>query len=65
MVVHFLDIVASQQLFVSSHVRERDKGDSLEAFFLGVCGMDFYSGGEIVPCRFCGGLDGGGHSWWE
>ena len=58
----FWDIVASQQPFVSSHVRERDKG--LHGGILGVCGMDFLLGqvrGEVVPCWCCGGLDGDGH----
>ena len=62
-----LNLDASQQLLVSSHVRERSK-DHFEAFFLGVYGLDFYldrSEEKFVPCRFCGGLDGDGHLFWD
>ena len=62
-----LDIPGSHQLLNSSHVRERDKallrnimvGGVWNGFFLGKLG------GEVVPCRFCGGTDGDGHLFWE
>ena len=57
-----LDIRSSHQLLCSSHVRERDKallcsimvGGDWNGFLLGKVG------GEVVPCRFCGALDGDG-----
>ena len=38
-----------------------------EGSFLGVYGMVFYSArcGENVLCRFCGGVDGDGHLFWD
>ena len=58
-----LEIFASPQLLVSSHVRARDRG-----ILAGTVCNRFSFGqarGEIVPCRFCGGLDGDGHPFWD
>ena len=49
-----MGILASQQLLVSFHVRERDKG-LLKGFLSGVYGMDFYSDrseGKAFPAVF-------------
>ena len=62
-----LDIPGSHRLLNSSHVRERVKallrsvmvGGVWHGFLLGMVG------GEVVPCRFCGGTDGDGHLFWE
>ena len=66
----FLDYVGSMQLLVSSHVRSRDK-----ALLRGILSGEFgvvWNGfllskvrGENVPCRFCGGVDGDGHLFWD
>ena len=58
---------ASQQLLVSSHVWERDKG-FLRGVLVGGVWNRYFLGqvhGETVPCRFCGGLDGDGHLFWD
>ena len=52
-VAPLLDIQASQQLLVSSHVRERDKG-SLRGILIGGVWNGFFFEhvrGEVVPCR--------------
>ena len=63
----FLDFGGSMQLLVSSHVRSRDK-----ALLRGILSGDVWNGfliskvrGENVPCRFCGGVDGDGHLFWD
>ena len=53
-----LDIQASQQFLVSSHVRERDKG-LLRGTLTGLGHVR----GEIVPYWFCGFVDGDGLFW--
>ena len=58
-----LDIAGSLQLLHAPHVRERDKallrgimaGGVWNGFLLG------HARGEIVPCRFCGEVDGDSH----
>ena len=63
----FLDFEGSMQLLVSSHVRSRDKallrgilsGDVWNGFLLS------QAGGRNIPCRFCGGVDGDGHLFWD
>ena len=57
----------SLKLLLSSHVRERDKA-LLRAILVGGVWNGFLLGrmrGEDVPCRFCGGVDGDGHLFWE
>ena len=63
----FLDFEGSMQLLVSSHVRSRDK-----ALLRGILSGGVWNGfllskvrGENVPCRFCGGVDGDGHLFWD
>ena len=55
------------QLLVSSHVRDRDK--ALHRATLSGCVWNGFLLGKVrggnVPCRFCGGLDGDGHLFWE
>ena len=55
------------QLIVSSHVRSRDK-----ALLRGILSGGVWNGfrlskvrGENVPCRFCGGVAGDGHLFWD
>ena len=64
----FLDYNGTMQLLFSSHLRERDKmllrsilsgGGAWNGFLLGKTKE------EDVPCRFCGGVDGDGHLFWE
>ena len=58
-----LDSEGSHQLLTSSHVRERDKA-LLRSIMVGGVWNGFLLGkvrGEVVPCRFCGGVDGDGH----
>ena len=62
-----LDIHGSLQLFNSSHVRERDKG-LLGSVMVGGVWNGFLLGrirDQVLPCRFCGGLDGDGHLFSE
>ena len=62
-----LDFRGSMQLLDSSHVRDRDKA-LLRAILSGGVWNGFLLGNlrrENVPCRFCGGLDGDGHLFWE
>ena len=62
-----LDYSSTMQLLFSSHLRERDMmllrsilcGGALNGFLLGKTKE------EEVPCRFCGGVDGDGHLFWE
>ena len=61
-----LDISGLHQLLCSAHVRERDKALLRSVMVAGVWN-GFLLGkvrGEAVPCRFCGGADGGGHLFW-
>ena len=62
-----LDYQGTMQLLFSSHLRERDKmllrsilcGGAWNGFLLGKIKE------EEVPCRFCGGVDGDGHLFWD
>ena len=62
-----LDYDGTRQLLFSSHLRERDKmllrsilsGGAWNGFLLGKTKE------EDVPCRFCGGVDGDGHLFWD
>ena len=59
-----LDVHGSLQLLNSSHVRERDKA-LLRSIMVGGVWNGFFLNrvrGLIVPCRFCGSLDGDGPS---
>ena len=63
----FLDVSGTLQLLNSDHVRERDK-----ALLRGVLVGGVWNGfllGKVknchVPCRFCGGDDSDGHSFWD
>ena len=61
-----LGFLGSHQLLSSSHVRERDEA-LLRAVMVGGVWNGFLlvrMRGEVVPCRFCGGTDGDGHSFW-
>ena len=61
------DVDGSLQLLNSDHVRERDKA-LLRSILLGGVWNGFVLGkvkGQHVPCRFCGGADGGGHLFWD
>ena len=63
-----LDLDGTLQLLYSGHVRERDK-----ALLRGILVGGVWNGfllrkvkGQRVPCRFCGGADGGlGSGWWS
>ena len=57
----------SLQLLTSSHVRERDKA-LLRGIMVGGVWNGFLLSRvrhQVVPCRFCGALDGDGHLFWE
>ena len=62
-----LDYQGTMQLLFSSHLRERYKmllrsilcGGEWNGFLLGKTRK------EEVPCRFCGGVDGDGHLFWD
>ena len=62
-----LDYDRTKQLLFSSHLRERVKmllrsilsGGAWNRFLLGKTKE------EDVPCRFCGGIDGDGHLFWD
>ena len=62
-----LDWEGTRQLLFSSQLRERDKmllrsilsGGTWNGFLLGKTKE------EDVPCRFCGGVDGDGHLFWD
>ena len=58
-----LDIPGSHQLLNSSHFRERGKALLRSIMVCGVWNGFLLGkvGGEVVPCRFCGGTDGDGH----
>ena len=61
------DREGSLKLLFSSHVRERDKA-LLRATLVGGVWNGFLlrrTRGENVPCRFCGGIDGNGHLFWD
>ena len=61
-----LDIFASQQLLVSSHAQERDKG-LLRGIVAGGFGMDFHLATpeeKSFPADVCGRLDGDGPIFW-
>ena len=61
------DREGSLKLLFSSHVRERDKA-LLRATLVGGVWNGFLlrrTRGENVPCRFCGGIDGDGHLFWD
>ena len=63
----YVDLKGSLQLLNASHVRERDKA-LLRGIMTGGVWNGFRLGHvwrEAVPCRFCGGLDGDGHLFWE
>ena len=58
-----LDVHGSLQLLNSSHVRERDKA-LLRSIMVGGVWNGFLLGrvrSQVIPCRFCGALDGDGH----
>ena len=58
-----MTLLVSLQLLHASHVTKRDKallrGIMVEGVWNG-CLLG-HTRGEIVPCRFCGGIDGDGH----
>ena len=63
----YLDFRGSLKLSSSPHLRGGDKG-LLRGILSGCVWNGFLLGfvkGEIVPCRFCGGLDHDGHLFWE
>ena len=63
----YLDFRGSLKLLSSPHLRGGDKG-LLRGILSGGVWNGFLLGfvkGEIVPCRFCGGLDHDGHFFWE
>ena len=62
-----LDYDGTKQLLFSSHLRERDKM-LLRSILCGVAWNGFLLGKskeEDVPCRYCGGVDGDGHLFWD
>ena len=62
-----LDFQGSMQLLDSSRVRDKDKAllrGILSGGVWNVFPLDKVHG-DNVPCRFCGGLDGEGHLFWE
>ena len=62
-----LEIAGSLQILYAPHVRESDKA-LLRSIMVGGVWNGFLLGharGEIVPCRFCGEVDGDGHLFWE
>ena len=63
----FLDTDGSMQLLNSNHVRERDKA-LLRSILVGGVWNGFLLQkvkGQVVPCRFCGGVDNDGHLFWD